>query len=374
MLHLERLLTNNDNMPILEVDDDAPINDGMSVAQLVLAAGLFFLMVGVGASCKLPLMRQMVASPKALKAAAVGVACQFVVMPLVAWGFTLVFRIEGYTALGFVIAGCMPGGSSSNIYTIWSKGILELSVFMTILSTLAAFAMTPLWIYILGHAIEGINPDNLPFADIAITFAFLIVPLSLGMSLNLLSCKETIHKFVEQALSVLAIVFFGGAIVAVLVENPNALKHYATWEIYVSAVFYFPIATGIAYALVTCLRFQPAVKRTILMETGFQNLALAMTIGQKTVQTQNQIDQALPFPVLYAALMYVWAGLLIPFFRWQARRNEQEGIKDRDSDFIYDDAEVVEKEGDEETPPEATVDVTLSVDKDAEHMCPEDRA
>lgn len=379
MISLARLLTNTTTANGMPEDDPILVDDGLSVTEYVLAAGLFFLMVGVGVSCKLPLMRKMLASPKALKAAAVGVACQFVVMPLVAWSFTVVFRIQGYTALGFVVAGCMPGGSTSNVYTIWSKGILELSVFMTILSTLAAFAMTPLWIYVLGHAIEGIHPDNLPFGDIAVTFAFLVVPLSLGMSLNLLSCKETIHKWVEQALSVLAILFFGGAIVGVLVENPNSLKQYATWEVYVSAILYFPIATGIAYALVTCLKFQPAVKRTILIETGFQNLALAMTIGQKTVETQSQIDQALPFPVLYAVLMYVWAGILIPLFRWQAKRNQVEGIKDRDSDFIYEenddgDSEDVEKEGDEETPPEATSDVALSVDKEAEMLGPEDTA
>ncbi len=71
-------------------------------------------------------MKKMFKSPKALKAALCGVCCQFILMPVVAYALTLIFRIEGFTAYdGVVLAGCMPGGSSSNIYAMWGESILE---------------------------------------------------------------------------------------------------------------------------------------------------------------------------------------------------------------------------------------------------------
>lgn len=345
---LQRLL-NNETQELTKDDEEEPFeSSGTSITEVVLAVGLFILMVGVGASCKVELLRKMFRSPKALKAAAVGVTCQFGLMPLVAYLFTLIFNLKGYTALGFILAGSMPGGSSSNVYTMWSKGVLELSVFMTILSTLLAFGMTPLLIYVYSQAIDGVDPNDFPFQDIAITFAFLIIPLSLGMALNFLPCKQAIKCLVERLVNGLAIVIFIAAIVVVLLENPNALKKYGSWEIYVSAIFYFPVTTGIAYIITGCLKFRPSIRRTVVMETGFQNLVLAFTIAERTVETQEQMDRGLPFPVLYAAMMFVFAAILVPVFRRQKRYNEQNGIVDYDPDFILKDEESDETDKDKE--------------------------
>lgn len=345
----------------LEEEEDMLEEGGMSLTEIFLAVGLFFLMVGVGVSCKPKLLRKIIQSPKAVKAAAVGVLCQFFLMPICAYLFTLIFQIEGYTALGFVLAGSMPGGSSSNVFCMWSEGVLELSVFMTILSTVVAFGMTPLWLYIFSQAVEGIDADAVAFGEIAITFAFLIVPLGLGLSLNFLSCKETIHYYVERLLNIIAIVIFIMAIVVVLLENPDALKEYGSWEIYLSAVIYFPIATGLAYAFTTCLKFQPNIRRTVVMEIGIQNLVLAFAIGERTITTQTQRDQVLPFPTIYAAMMYAWAILLVPFFRWQKRHNDEKGVVDSDSDFILKEMDDEEKEenkqeNEDSSPDEASSD------------------
>ena len=288
------------------------------------------------ASCKIDLMRKMVASPKAYQAAAIGVSCQFLLMPMVAYLLTLIFGIKGYSAAGVLLAGTMPGGSSSNIFAMWSQGVLELSVFMTISSTILSFGMTPLWLYIFSHAVEGIDASSFAFDQIGITFALLLVPLAIGVSLNFLSCMHKIRRYVEQFLNVFAVIIFVAAIVVLAVEYPHALKEYATWQIYVAAAIFFPIATGISYAITSCRCFQmkPSVQRTIIMEVGLQNLALAFAVGEASVSTKTMLNQALPFPLLYAMFMYAWGALLIPVMRRQKRRNEENGVVDADPDFF----------------------------------------
>ena len=309
-------------------------DDGLTITEIVLALGIFILMVGVGASCKVPLVRKMITSPKARQAALAGVCCQFVFMPIVAYLLTLVFGIKGYSALGVALAGTMPGGSSSNVFALWGQGVLELSVFMTIVSTIVAFGMTPLWLFFFTTVIDGVDPAAFAFVDMAITFALLVVPLSLGFGLNFLSCTQNV-KF-EKVLSVLAIIIFGAVIVLLSIDYPNIFKLYTTWEIVVGAGMFFPLVAGLSYGLMTVLKFSPSVRRTVVIEVGMQNLALGFAIGQQSVKTAAERDQLLSFSLVYAMFMYFWGFVLVPVMRWQKERNEGAGIEDTDPEFFIE--------------------------------------
>ena len=321
------------------------LDDGLTTTEIVLAAGIFFLMVGVGASCKVPLVRKMLKSPKALKAALVGVCCQFVFMPIVAYLLTLAFGITGYSALGVALAGTMPGGSSSNVFAMWGHGVLELSVFMTIFSTIVAFGMTPLWLLFFTTVIDGVDPTEFAFKDTAITFALLVVPLSIGFGLNFLSCMQRV-KF-DKILSVLAVIIFGAVIVLLSIDYPNAFKLYTGWEIVVGAGVFFPLAAALSYGMMTALKFSPSVRRTVVIEVGMQNLALGFAIGQQNVKAAAERDQMLSFPLIYAMFMYFWGFVLIPPMRRQKTRNEEGGIEDTDPDFFVQSEDIEEKDSGE---------------------------
>ena len=87
----------------------------------------------------------------------IGFVCQYVFMPLIAFGLGFIFpaaEILGQTAsthtpmrLGLFVTGCSPGGGASNIWTVMFGGNLDLSITMTAISTFAAFFMMPAWIF-----------------------------------------------------------------------------------------------------------------------------------------------------------------------------------------------------------------------------------
>lgn len=55
--------------------------------------------------------------------------------------------------LGLFLTGCSPGGGGSNMWTYLLGGSLDLSVTMTFVSTVGAFAALPLWVYALARTI-----------------------------------------------------------------------------------------------------------------------------------------------------------------------------------------------------------------------------
>ena len=80
---------------------------------------------------------------------AIGFCCQYVFMPLCAYGLAKLFL--GYNValqLGLFVTGCSPGGGGSNLWTYILGGNLHLSITMTFLSTLAAFGITIVLPYI----------------------------------------------------------------------------------------------------------------------------------------------------------------------------------------------------------------------------------
>ena len=80
----------------------------------------------------------------------VGFCSQFLVMPLVSYGLGWLLLQTNYERLGLLLLGCCPGGVGSNFWTAMLGGDINLSVTMTFFSSVAAFAMTSFWIWILG--------------------------------------------------------------------------------------------------------------------------------------------------------------------------------------------------------------------------------
>ena len=326
--------TNDDDLLAIMDDVEPTAAAGLGPSELVLVVGIFVVMVGVGASCDRTLLQKMMrSSPKARRAAGIGVACQFLIMPLLAFGLTVVFRVDNdYTALGFLLVGCMPGGNTSNVFSLWGHGVLELSVFMTVVSMLFSFGLTPLCLYVYSQAL-GLDASVLAFQEIGLAFALLLIPLLLGISLNCCTCTQVHKPRIEQALSLFAFGMFAVIIVLLVRDYADALEG-ADYRSYVPAVLIFPLSVGIAYAITTLLKLEPAIRRTIVFEVGFQNVAMGFAIGQAMISQPSLRDQTVPFPLIYGTTQFAWAGLLIPLFRWQKRYNESHGRVDMDPHFF----------------------------------------
>jgi len=274
-------------------------------------------------------------SPQALKAAMIGVGCQFLLMPLISYLLTIVFDVDGYTAFGFLLVGCMPGGNTSNIFSLWSGGVLELSVFMTCISMLLSFGLTPLCLKLYSTALHDFEDASSVVAmeEIFLAFLLLLIPLSIGISFHCFACTKRYKQRIEQCLSIFAFIMFAIIIVLLVKDYAPALED-ANYQSIVPAVLIFPLSTGLAYIITTLCQLDCAIKRTIVFEVGFQNVAMGFAIGAALIPEQSLRNETVPFPLIYGTTQFVWAGILIPLFRYQKRYNDAHNIVDLHSDVF----------------------------------------
>lgn len=309
---------------------------GLTRTDYILAVVIFTILFGVGISIDRSLMKHVATNKKAFKAAMLGVSLQYLIMPVLAYILTLVFRVESKAvALGFITVGCVPGGATSNVLAKWGSGILELSVFMTICSTILGFGMIPLWMYVYGSEAVGVDSATVDFVSLVIGLALLLVPLLLGLLVGSLVTPETKEK-VEKVTVAITVIFIIIAMVLVGLDNSDALFS-AEWNVWVPACFYFFIASSLGYAISrNIFGFSPAVCRTIFIEVGLQNTSLAYSLVQLSIRNDVKArGEAIQFPFIYTLFMYVWSLIAIPIMRNEEKKNKAEGsgVEDCEPDF-----------------------------------------
>ena len=113
----------------------------------------------------------------------IGWASQFGFMPLYSFLVAKLVGVDALTAVGIVLCGSAPGGTTSNLFTYWSKGSVALSIVMSFFSNLCAIFMMPALIalYIQGG---GFTSENLkiPYVNIIASLVLLLIPVIAGVT------------------------------------------------------------------------------------------------------------------------------------------------------------------------------------------------
>ncbi|MAQ17208.1 MAG: hypothetical protein CMN30_20740 [Sandaracinus sp.] len=155
------------------------LSDVQAFAESVLVPiQLFLAMLGMGATLTIQDFLKVFAQPRGL---AVGVAMQWLVVPLLAAGFIALFDLSPGWAVGLVLVAAVPGGATSNLFTFLGRGNVPLSIAVTTVTTLACIGVIPLLLRLLAAPYlpaDFVFPTGRILRDIAL---FLLTPLALGM-------------------------------------------------------------------------------------------------------------------------------------------------------------------------------------------------
>lgn len=93
------------------------------VFTVVSAVMLGLLMFSLGCSVEIRKLWLHIRRPWGI---AVGLLCQFGLMPLLAYLLVKSFSLKPVHAVALLIMGCCPGGTVSNIFTFWVDGDMDL--------------------------------------------------------------------------------------------------------------------------------------------------------------------------------------------------------------------------------------------------------
>lgn len=119
---------------------------------------LGIVMFGMGLTLKPEDFKVVFSRPKDV---IIGCIAQFTLMPFLAWALTQLFHLPTELAIGVILVGTCPGGTSSNVMTYLSKGDVALSVGMTAVSTVLAPFLTPLLTLLYAGQRVNVNPVNM---------------------------------------------------------------------------------------------------------------------------------------------------------------------------------------------------------------------
>ena len=138
---------------------------------------LGIVMFGMGLTLKPEDFKVVFSRPKDV---VIGCVAQFTLMPFLAWALTQVFHLPTELAIGVILVGTCPGGTSSNVMTYLSKGDVALSVGMTAVSTVLAPFLTPLLTLLYAGQRVEVNPVNMFLSIVKVV----LVPIALGFVVN----------------------------------------------------------------------------------------------------------------------------------------------------------------------------------------------
>ena len=272
--------------------------------QALLALMIFVIMLGMGASLT---PRDFALALKRPYGLMIGVASQYGFMPLIGFLLALTLPVSDSIKIGILIMSCMPGGTTSNIFTYFSKGNLALSVLMTVTSTIFGVVLIPIVLVVYAGALDV----DIPRENIIATLVLLLVPVAIGMILR--KSNANVGAVTEFMGSMLAIFFIAFLIVSWIPRNFGFLME-TGWATYAASIALGLIGITVGYLFAKALKLHPRNARTVGLETGIQNGPLAIAIIAFTFSgVEQQAVNAVP--VLYSLFIVIVSTLVTLYFR-----------------------------------------------------------
>lgn len=259
-----------------------------------------------------------------IKAVPVGIVCQYVIMPLTAFliGSATLLPQNPAAFLGLVLVGCSPGGTASNLVSLIAKADVALSVILTSLSTIMASLLTPL----LVKAFVGSAVSISGWVLCKATAQVVLAPVALGMIVRekLPKFADFVGRFASFAGVLLVSLLCGGVVAQnagiAVVGSPNILS-----TIIFSVLGLHGIGFALGYlASKKLFGLSEKVSRTICIETGMQNSALAVVLARSVIGYDPALASVVGLaclPGAFSATVHSCLGsALAVFWRWQDKR------------------------------------------------------
>jgi bile acid transporter len=279
----------------------------------LLGIMMMVIMLGMGASLT---WRDFLIAFRKPKGVLVGMLCQFGIMPLLGFALAMALDLSPGLTVGLILMACMPGGTTSNIFSYFSKGVLALSILMTTVCTLTALVMVPLLLEFYS-SLAGLSSEfKIPASNVAQVLVVLLVPTVLGMVLRKLN--PNIGATIELLggfMGIVVIVF----LTVTWVPRNHQLLAATPWQVYFASIGLGLIGMALGYVMARALKQDSNRSRTIALETGIQNGPLAVLIVTLSIATTIQ-QEVLLIPVLYSLFIVLSSSVVTIFFRRIATR------------------------------------------------------
>ncbi len=279
----------------------------MEIVTKIAPIALALIMLGLGLGLTTKDFTRIISNPKDF---IIGLICQLILLPIIAYILILVFKTPMEIALGVMIIAAAPGGVTSNVMTKFAKGDVALSVSLTAIISLISIISVPLIVFKSADLLGVSNiSQEITLTGVALKMAGVVtVPVIIGMIIRRFSEKfiSSNINIIEKITGILFLVVFAAIWIE---ERDNILSYLAqagiivlTLNIVMMLIAYFVaknFATGIKQI------------KCIALECGLQNGTLAVFVA---TQIFSEITYIIP-TAAYALIMYITGFIFMYILR-----------------------------------------------------------
>ena len=279
----------------------------MEVVTKIAPIALALIMLGLGMGLTVRDFLRVINNPKDF---IVGLVCQLILLPIVAYILIITLRTPVELALGVMIIAAAPGGVTTNVLTKFAKGDVALSVSLTAVISLISIISVP-FIVFQSAKLLGISniSEEITMTGIAIKMAGVVtVPVILGMIIrkfaeNFISSNISI---IEKITAFLFLIVFS----AIWIEERENIFSYLAQAGLVTLLLNV-VMMIIAYYIAKNFATGIKQRRCIAIECGLQNGTLAVFVA---TQIFSDIVYIVP-TAAYALIMYITAFIFMYIVR-----------------------------------------------------------
>jgi len=279
----------------------------MEIVTKIAPIALALIMLGLGLGLTIQDFTRVAKQPKDFL---VGLICQLILLPIIAFILIKIFNTPMELALGVMIIAAAPGGVTSNVLTKFANGDVALSVSLTAIISLISIISVPFIVFKSADFLQvSYTSSEISMIGISLKmFLVVTLPVIIGMLI-----RKFATNFVSKntlLIQRISIILFAIVFLAIWVEE---------WENIISYLSQAGLITLVLNIVMMIVGFYVAKmfasgvkqRKCISLECGLQNGTLAVFVAS---QIFSDIVYLIP-TAAYALIMFVTSILFVFFVK-----------------------------------------------------------
>lgn len=274
--------------------------------QTAVLVALFFIMFSLGTTLRGCDFASALADRRAL---ALGLCCQFIVLPALAFGVALLAQLPPLLAVGMVLLACSPAGTTSSYFSFIAGGDLALSVVLTVISSLASVVTLPAYLWVAAHSFSG--PDGAVEVNLAETvrsvLLLTLIPMLAGMVMR--QRAPVAIARLNRPIRLAAAGLFSFVVMVMWMTE---------WRLIATSAALVGLATiALNFATLACselagrgMGLSPARRASVVLDAGIRNVAFTVGIALYVLE-----QPTLAVPASVYGVTMILTGLAVVWLR-----------------------------------------------------------
>ena len=275
----------------------------MEIVTKIAPICLALIMLGLGLGLTLQDFNRVIKQPKDFL---VGLICQLILLPILAFILIKIFNTPIEIALGVMIIAAAPGGVTSNVLTKFAKGDVALSVSLTAIISLISIITVPFIVFKSAEILQiTFISSEISMIGISLKMVFVVtIPVILGMVIRKFAANFIISK--TLLIQRLSIILFVIVFLAIYIEEWDRISIFITEAGSITLTLNI-LMMVVGYYIAKLFASGAEQRRCISLECGLQNGTLAVFVSS---QIFDDIVYMIP-AAAYALSMFVTSIIFV---------------------------------------------------------------